>query len=110
LTLFFLFFFFVDASLLPEQNAAEPAPKPKEEEDLNGEEVHNPPNHVEKPASEETPVPEVIKEVQNNVTVAAPSSSPPVPLEEAPKKSYASIVGFHQLFSCFLTLHITHNS
>lgn len=81
-----------DALPLPEQNATEPAPQPKEEEELNGEEVYNPPNNVEKPAVEETPVPEVIKEVQNNVAVAAPSSSPPVPLEEAPKKSYASIV------------------
>jgi len=63
-------------------------------EDLNGEEVYNPPNDVEKPVVKETLVTEVINEVPNNVAVAAPSSSPPVPIEEAPKKSYASIVGF----------------
>ena len=72
-------------------------------EDLNGEEVYNPPNDVEKPVVKETLVTEVINEVPNNVAVAAPSSSPPVPIEEAPKKSYASIVGFRKLFS---SLHL----
>ena len=86
--------FFVDASLQPEQHAAEPAPPTREEEDLYGEEVYNPPNDVDKPVVKETPVAEVINEVPNNVAVAAPTSSPPVSIEEAPKKSYASIVGF----------------
>ncbi|CAN6227752.1 unnamed protein product [Urochloa humidicola] len=83
-----------DASPQPEQHAAEPAaPPPQKEEDSNGEEVYNPPNNVEKPVVDEAPVPEVIiKEVPNNVPAAVPSPSPPVPLEEAPKKSYASIV------------------
>ncbi|CAN6242097.1 unnamed protein product [Urochloa humidicola] len=83
-----------DASPQPEQHAAEPAaPPPQKEGDLNGEEVYNPPNNVEKPVVEETPVPEVIiKEVPNNVPAVVPNPSPPVPLEEAPKKSYASIV------------------
>ncbi|RLM73395.1 hypothetical protein C2845_PM15G05220 [Panicum miliaceum] len=80
-----------DASPQPELHAAEPAPPAQEEED-NGEEVYNPPNDVEKPVVKETPVAEVINEVPNNVAVAAPSSSPRVPIEEAPKKSYASIV------------------
>ncbi|PUZ46738.1 hypothetical protein GQ55_7G106400 [Panicum hallii var. hallii] len=84
--------FFVDASPQPELHAAEPAPPVQEEEDLNGEEVYNPPIEVEKPVVKETLVAEVINEVPNNVAVAAPSSSPPVPTEEAPKKSYASIV------------------
>lgn len=75
---------------------AEPALPPKEEV-LNGEEVYNPPNDAEKPVVEETPVPEVINEVLNNVAAAPPISSP-VPLEEAPKKSYASIVGFQKPF------------
>jgi hypothetical protein len=96
LLVFVCFFvdFFVDASPQPELHAAEPAPPVQEEEDLNGEEVYNPPIEVEKPVVKETLVAEVINEVPNNVAVAAPSSSPPVPTEEAPKKSYASIVGF----------------
>jgi len=81
-----------DASPQPEQPAAESAPPTPEEEDLYGEEVYNPPNDVEKPVVQETPVAEVINEVPNNVAVAAPSSSPSIPIEEAPKKSYASIV------------------
>ena len=99
--------FFVDASPQPEQHAAEPAPPTREEEDLYGEEVYNPPNDVEKPVVKETPVPEVINEVPNNVAVAAPSSSPSIPIEEAPKKSYASIVGFRKLFSSLH--HAEHN-
>ena len=94
--LFFLCLF-VDALPQPECQVAEPALNPKEEV-LNGEEVCNLPNDVEKPVVEETPVPEVINEVPNNVAVAPPISSPPVPLEEAPKKSYASIVGFQKPF------------
>ncbi|KAJ1270507.1 hypothetical protein BS78_06G057100 [Paspalum vaginatum] len=82
----------LDASPQPEQQVAEPAPHPQEVEGLNGKEVYTPPNEVEKCVVEETPVPEVVNEVPNNVAVAAPSSSTPVPPEEAPKKSYASIV------------------
>ncbi|NP_001150471.2 Nuclear transport factor 2 [Zea mays] len=79
-----------DASPQPECQVAEPALNPKEEV-LNGE-VCNSLSDVEKPVAEETPVPDVINEVPNNVAVAPPISSPPVPLKEAPKKSYASIV------------------
>jgi hypothetical protein len=93
--LFFLCLF-VDASPQPECQVAEPALNQKEEV-VNGEEVCNPTNDVEKPVVEETLVPEDINEVPNNVAVA-PISSPPVPLEEAPKKSYASIVGFQNPF------------
>ncbi|KAF0892661.1 hypothetical protein E2562_017640 [Oryza meyeriana var. granulata] len=75
----------------PEHHAAEPAPHPQEA-DPNEEEVCNPPNNTEGPVVEETPIPEVIDEVPNNVAVATPSPSAPVPQEEAPKKSYASIV------------------
>ena len=85
--------FILDASPQLDQHAAEPTP-PAQGEDLNGEEVYNPPNDVDKPVVKETPVAEVINEVPNNVAVAAPTSSPPVSIEEAPKKSYASIVGF----------------
>ncbi|XP_052152456.1 nuclear transport factor 2-like [Oryza glaberrima] len=81
----------------PEQHVADPAPN-AQEADLNGEEVYNPPNNTEGPVVEETPIPEVIDEVPNNVAVAMPTLSAPapapapVPQEEAPKKSYASIV------------------
>nr|CAH66639.1 OSIGBa0140A01.7 [Oryza sativa] len=81
----------------PEQHVADPAPN-AQEADLNGEEVYNPPNNTEGPVVEETPIPEVIDEVPNNVAVAMPTPSAPapapapVPQEEAPKKSYASIV------------------
>jgi hypothetical protein len=86
----------VDASPQPECQVAEPALNPKEEV-LNREVVCNPPNDVN-PIVEETPVPEVINEVPNNVGVAPPISSPSAPPEEAPKKSYASIVGFQKPF------------
>lgn len=76
---------------------ADPAPN-AQEADLNGEEVYNPPNNTEGPVVEETPIPEVIDEVPNNVAVAMPTppapAPAPVPQEEAPKKSYASIVSF----------------
>lgn len=99
LRLFVLVCFFVDASPEPEQLTSEPAPLPQEKEHVNGVEIYSPPDDVEKHVVEETPVPEVINEVPNNVAAAAPSSSPPAPVEEAPKKSYASIVGFRKLFS-----------
>nr|CAB3484230.1 unnamed protein product [Digitaria exilis] len=80
-----------DASPQPEELAAEPTPQAQEKELLNGVEVSSPPNDVDKHVVEETPVAEVINEVPNNVAAAAPSSSLAVPVEEAPKKSYASI-------------------
>ncbi|KAM0877714.1 hypothetical protein ACQ4PT_035321 [Festuca glaucescens] len=73
----------------PEPDLSEPVPH--EEEDPK-EEVYNPPNEVEVPVVEEIPVAEVIDEVPNNVAASVPVSAPPVPQEEAPKKSYASIV------------------
>uniref|UniRef100_A0A0A8XQU5 NTF2 domain-containing protein n=1 Tax=Arundo donax TaxID=35708 RepID=A0A0A8XQU5_ARUDO len=81
-----------DGSPQPEQHVAEPAPHPQAEVDLNEEVYTPPPNEAEEPVLEETPVPEVINEVLNNTAVATPSSAPTVPLEEAPKKSYACIV------------------
>ncbi|XP_047075018.1 nuclear transport factor 2-like [Lolium rigidum] len=80
----------LDAQPQPEPDLSDPAPH--EEEDPK-EEVYNPPNEVEVPVVEEIPVAEVIDEVPNNVVAASvPVSAPPVPQEEAPKKSYASIV------------------
>uniref|UniRef100_A0A0D9W3Z3 NTF2 domain-containing protein n=1 Tax=Leersia perrieri TaxID=77586 RepID=A0A0D9W3Z3_9ORYZ len=75
----------------PEQHVAEPAPH-AQEADPNGEEAYNSPNNIEAPVVEETPIPEVINEVPNNVAVTVPTPSAPVPQGEAPKKSYASIV------------------
>ncbi|KAI5015718.1 hypothetical protein ZWY2020_057108 [Hordeum vulgare] len=80
-----------EASPQPEPILSESVPRPNEEDDPK-EEVYNPPNEAEVPVVEETPVPEVIDEVPNNVATSIPVSSPPVPHEEAPKKSYASIV------------------
>jgi hypothetical protein len=60
------------------------------------------------PVVEEIPVAEVIDEVPNNVAVSVPVSAPSVPQEDAPKKSYASIVGFgNLLFSSTTMLEIT---
>ncbi|KAM3386530.1 hypothetical protein ACQJBY_009855 [Aegilops geniculata] len=80
-----------EASPQPEPDLSESVPHTNEEEDPK-EEVYNPPNETEVPVVEETPVPEVIDEVPNNVAASIPVSAPPVPHEEAPKKSYASIV------------------
>ncbi|XP_037477575.1 nuclear transport factor 2-like [Triticum urartu] len=80
-----------EASPQPEPDLSESVPHTNEDEDPK-EEVYNPPNDVEVPVVEETPVPEVIDEVPNNVAASIPVSAPPVPHEEAPKKSYASIV------------------
>ncbi|XBI91946.1 hypothetical protein VPH35_029144 [Triticum aestivum] len=80
-----------EASPQPELDLSESVPHTNEEEDPK-EEVYNPPNDVEVPVVEETLVPEVIDEVPNNVAASIPVSAPPVPHEEAPKKSYASIV------------------
>uniref|UniRef100_A0ACD5UZ69 Uncharacterized protein n=2 Tax=Avena sativa TaxID=4498 RepID=A0ACD5UZ69_AVESA len=79
----------LEASPQPEPDLSEPAPH--EEEDPK-EEVYNPPTEVEVPVVEEIPVAEVIDEVPNNVAASVPVSASPVPQEEAPKKSYASIV------------------
>jgi hypothetical protein len=58
------------------------------------EEVYNPP--LEEAVEEEQPVPEVNNEVLNNVAPVTATTVTPVPQEEAPKKSYASIVGFQK--------------
>jgi len=67
-------------------------PQPEEDEA----EVYNPP--PEEVVDEEQPVPEVINEVPNNVAPVVATTVAPVLLEEAPKKSYASIVGFQKPF------------
>ncbi|KAG8063946.1 hypothetical protein GUJ93_ZPchr0004g38559 [Zizania palustris] len=76
--------------LQPQQHVTEPAPQPQEVD--RHEEVYNPLNNSEVAVVEEAQVLEVIDEVPNNVPVATPSPSAPVLQEEAPKKSYASIV------------------
>ncbi|XP_020407264.1 nuclear transport factor 2 isoform X1 [Zea mays] len=62
-------------------------PQPEEEEEA---EVYDPP--PEEVVDEEQPVPEVINEVPNNVAAVLATTVAPVLQEEAPKKSYASIV------------------
>jgi hypothetical protein len=79
---------------------ADPAAQPQEDEGTKEPEVYNPPNDAQEPVVQETLVPEVIDAVPNGAAVTALSSVPPVPTEEALKKSYASIVSFKQLFSC----------
>lgn len=75
-----------------EQHVAEHTPVQPEEE----EEVYNPPPEDVQEAAvhEEQPVPEVIDEIPNNVAIVMMTTVAPVSHEEAPKKSYASIVGF----------------
>ncbi|CAL4887775.1 unnamed protein product [Urochloa decumbens] len=77
-----------DAPQQQEHHVVEPAaPQPEEEEEA---EVYNPP--PEEVMDEEQPVPEVINEVPNNVAPVVATTVAPVSQEEAPKKSYASIV------------------
>ncbi|RCV06471.1 hypothetical protein SETIT_1G165100v2 [Setaria italica] len=77
-----------DATQQQEHHVVEPAaPQPEEEEEA---EVYNPP--PEEVVDEEQPVPEVINEVPNNVAPVVATTVAPVSQEEAPKKSYASIV------------------
>jgi hypothetical protein len=89
---------FVDPVPQQEQHVVEPAPLQPEDE----EEVYNPP--PEESVEEEQPVPEVVNEVPNNVAPMAVTTVTPVTKEEAPKKSYASIVGFQnqlpQVLNC----------
>ncbi|KAL5216773.1 hypothetical protein ABZP36_008174 [Zizania latifolia] len=81
----------LEALLQQQLHVTESAPHPQEA-NQNEEEVYNPPNKAEGAVEEEMQVPEVIDEVPNNVAVATPNPSAPVLQEEAPKKSYASIV------------------
>lgn len=79
-----------DAMPHEEPDVVENVAVPPEEE----EEVYNPPlEEVEGGAvEEEQSVPEVINEVPNNVVPVVAPAAAPVSHEEAPKKSYASIV------------------
>jgi hypothetical protein len=76
----------------PQPHVADPAAQPQEDEGTKEPEVYNPPNDAQEPVVQETLVPEVIDAVPNGAAVTVLSSVPPVPTEEAPKKSYASIV------------------
>jgi hypothetical protein len=93
---------FLDVPPQPEPQVPEPATQPQEEEGTIELEVYNPPSDAQEPVVEETPAPEVIDVMPNSAAVAAPSSTPPVPVEEAPKKSYASIVSFNRLTAVLL--------
>uniref|UniRef100_A0A1D1XZ86 Putative G3BP-like protein n=1 Tax=Anthurium amnicola TaxID=1678845 RepID=A0A1D1XZ86_9ARAE len=81
-------------SLQPqEQQITEQTTAPlEEEEEVNVEEVYNPSDNEEgSVVDEEAPTSEVVDEVPNSSQVVA-DSSPAAAQEEAPKKSYASIV------------------
>jgi Ras GTPase-activating protein-binding protein 1 len=83
---------FVDAAQQQEHQVVEPAaPQPDEEDEA---EVYNPP--PEEVVDDEQPIPEVINEVPNNVAPVVATTVASVLQEEAPKKSYASIVGFQK--------------
>ncbi|MQL77427.1 hypothetical protein Taro_009841, partial [Colocasia esculenta] len=74
---------------VPEQPMAPPV---EEEEEVNVEEVYNPSDNEEgSVVDEEAPASEMVDEVPNN-SQAVVDSSPATAQEEAPKKSYASIV------------------
>ncbi|OAY69623.1 putative G3BP-like protein [Ananas comosus] len=69
------------------------APPEEEAEEENEEEVYDPSdNEAEPVVEEEAPVAEVIDEPPNSSQAAVADSSAPAPHDEAPKKSYASIV------------------
>lgn len=78
---------------VPEQTASPPEGEEANEEEANGEEVVDNPSESDEGSvvDEEAPTSEVVEEVQNNSQAVVDSSPAPV-LEEAPKKSYASIV------------------
>lgn len=66
----------------------------KEEEEMNVEEVYNPSDNWDGSViDEETPVNEVVDEIPN-ISQVEVDSNPAIALEEAPKKSYASIVRY----------------
>ncbi|OVA07923.1 RNA recognition motif domain [Macleaya cordata] len=88
----------VAAPLIPEQESA-PAPEQQVFEqpaslpdvEVNVEEVYNPSDNEDgSVVEEETPVAEVVDEVQNDLQIVSESTSSA--LEDTPKKSYASIV------------------
>nr|CAD1820260.1 unnamed protein product [Ananas comosus var. bracteatus] len=69
------------------------APPEEEAEEENEEEVYDPSdNEAEPVVEEEAPVAEVIDEPPNSSQAVVADSSAPAPHDEAPKKSYASIV------------------
>lgn len=80
-------FSFVEASenQIPEQTNS------WENEEVPHEEVYNPSDNGEGSVVEEEPVPEVVDEVPDDSQLT-PNSNANVTHEEAPKKSYASIV------------------
>lgn len=73
-----------------QENPVSEQSTPSAEEAVSGE-VYNPPENGDVPVTEEeeVPVPEVVDEVQDN---AEPVVESPAKVDDAPKKSYASIV------------------
>lgn len=81
--------------MLIEEHVSEQAKSPSEEDNVIEDAAHNPPEQEESSiVEEETLDIEVIDEVPNCSEEAAVGSGSAVIQEEAPKKSYASIVSF----------------
>ena len=78
-----------------EQHVSEPnSSLPEEEEEASVEEVSNPSDNGEgSVVEEEEPVGEVIDEAPNSLQAVISDAAAATVQEEAPKKSYASIVG-----------------
>lgn len=78
----------LDTSSIQENNVSEPATAVSE--DVDGEEVYNPPEKVQDLIEEEeAPVPEVVDQISDDWQMVA---EPGLKTEDLPKKSYASIV------------------
>lgn len=85
--------------LVPQQESPPPqeiersVSQPQEEEEVNEEEVYNPSGNEDgSVVEEEAPVDEVIDEIPNSSQEVLADSNSSMVQEEAPKKSYASIV------------------
>lgn len=93
-----------DPSSVQENHISEPATAVPE--DVDGEEVYNPPEKVQDPIEEEeAPVPEVVDQISDDWQIVAEPNSK---MEEVPKKSYAYIVSYHLTKSYAYHLFLIH--
>jgi len=87
-----------EAPLLLEDHVPEQleSPPPEKEENVIEDEVYNPPEHENSVEEEEAPDGEVVDEVPipNSSQAMTADSGSPANQDDAPKKSYASIVSF----------------
>jgi hypothetical protein len=93
-----------DPSSVMEIHISEPSPAVPE--DVDGEEVYNPPEKVQDSIEEEeAPVPEVVDQISDDWQIVAEPNSK---MEEVPKKSYASIVSYYHAKSHAYHLFLMH--